>query len=57
MRFYRGIHRYYCGVDLHARSMYLCLADHQGTILLHQRIDCTPEAFLEAVGPTWTTWS
>ena len=31
--------------------MYLCLTDHQGTILLHKRIDCTPEDFLEAVGP------
>jgi hypothetical protein len=32
MRFYRGTHSYYCGVDLHARTMYLCLADHQGYI-------------------------
>ena len=32
MRFYRGNHRYYCGVDLHARTMYLCLTDHQGTV-------------------------
>lgn len=51
MRFYRGNHRYYCGVDLHARTMYLCLMDDQGTILLHERIDCTPEAFLQAIEP------
>ena len=51
MRFYRGSHRYYCGVDLHARTMYLCLTDHQGTILLHERVDCTPEDFLQAVRP------
>lgn len=51
MRFYRGSHRYYCGVDLHARTMYLCLTDHQGTILLHERVDCTPEDFLQAVLP------
>jgi hypothetical protein len=51
MRFYRGTHRHYRGVDLHARTMYLCLTDHQGTVLLHERIDCTPDAFLEAVKP------
>jgi len=51
MRFYRGTHRYYCGVDLHARTMYLCLTDHQGTVLLHERIDCTPDAFFRAVEP------
>jgi len=51
MRFYRGTHHHYCGVDLHARTMYLCLTDHRGTVLLHERIDCTPEAFLEAVEP------
>jgi len=24
MRFYTGQHQHYCGVDLHARTMYLC---------------------------------
>ena len=24
MRFYTNQHRYYCGIDLHARSMYVC---------------------------------
>ena len=51
MRFYRGCHRYYCGVDLHARTMYLCLTDHQGTVLLHKRVDCTSEDFLDAIAP------
>lgn len=51
MRFYRGIHRHYCGIDLHARTMYLCLSDQTGTILLHRSIACTPEDFLAAVEP------
>lgn len=51
MRFYRGQHRYYCGIDLHARTMYLCLLDGDGKVLLHRRIPCRPEAFLEAVEP------
>jgi|GEM_PF-6066912 len=25
MRFYKQSHRFYCGVDLHARTMYLCI--------------------------------
>ena len=27
MRFYDQSHQYYCGVDLHARSMYLHILD------------------------------
>jgi transposase len=51
MRFYRGTHAYYCGVDLHARTMYLRLSDQQGQILVDQNLRCEPAAFLEAVGP------
>jgi hypothetical protein len=40
MRFYRGSHRYYCGVDLHARTMYLSLIDHQATTLVDKNIRC-----------------
>ena len=28
MRFFTDRHQYYCGIDLHARSMYLCILDH-----------------------------
>ena len=51
MRFYRGQHGYYCGVDLHARTMYVCILDGQGQIVLHQRIPSRREAFIEAVEP------
>jgi transposase len=51
MRFYNQQHRFYCGVDLHARSMYLCILDHAGTIVLHQDIAAEPAAFLEAIAP------
>ena len=36
MRFYTNQHRYYCGIDLHARSMYVCILDPRGQILLHK---------------------
>ena len=51
MRFYTGQHRYYCGIDLHARTMYLCILDQQGKVVLHRNMRCDPERFLEAVAP------
>lgn len=52
MRFYTGQHRYYCGIDLHARTMYLCILEHEtGKILLHRNLRCEPDLFLHAVEP------
>ena len=34
MRFYTQQHKHYCGIDLHARSMYICLLDQAGTKLV-----------------------
>jgi hypothetical protein len=39
MRFYNQPHRFYCGVDLHARRMYLCILDHGGAIVLQTSDD------------------
>ncbi len=49
MRFYQQSsderpHRFYCGIDLHARSMYLCILDQAGTVLLHQNFAADPAA-------------
>ena len=49
MRFYNRPHRFYCGVDLHARTMYLCILDQAGAIVLHQEVPAEPSAFLEAI--------
>ena len=51
MRFYTQAHSFYCGIDLHARWMYLCILDTQGEILLHRNLRACPEAFLKAVEP------
>jgi len=51
MRFYTGQHRYYCGIDLHARTMYLCILDQEGEVVLHRNMRCDPELFVEAVAP------
>lgn len=51
MNVYTGIHSYYCGIDLHARSMYICILDSDGTIVFHKNRPCSPESFLRAIAP------
>jgi transposase len=51
MRFYTKQHKFYCGIDLHARSMYLCILNQEGEILLHRNMPAGPEPFLKAIAP------
>jgi len=51
MRFYTKQHLFYCGIDLHARTMYLCILDRDGEIVLHQNMKAAPEPFLKAIAP------
>ena len=51
MRFYTKQHPFYCGMDLHARSMYVCIVNHDGEILVHRNMKAAPEPFLKAVAP------
>ena len=51
MNVYTGIHSYYCGIDLHARTMYVCVLDNDGEKVYHKNIPCRPERFLQAIEP------
>ena len=51
MRYYTQSHGFYCGVDLHATTMYLCILDHAGQVVFHKDLPTNPEAFLEAIAP------
>ncbi len=51
MRFYTQQHQFYCGIDLHARTMYLCIVNREGEILVHRNMPAGPEPFLKAVAP------
>jgi len=51
MQFYTKTHNHYCGIDLHAKTMYLCILDREGQILLHQNMKSRPEDFLAAAQP------
>ena len=35
MRFYNRQHRHYCGIDLHVKTMYVCILDATGQVLGH----------------------
>ncbi len=51
MRFYTKQHKFYCGIDLHARKMYLCILDETGEVRLHRNIKTDREVFLKLIQP------
>ena len=53
MRFDNAQHPLYCGIDLHARSMYVCIMNHDGAILVHRNMQAGPDPFLQTMAPYW----
>ena len=52
MKYYSSTTEFNCGIDLHARQMYVCLMDRQGKKLLHTNIRNNDfEFFLKLVAP------
>jgi hypothetical protein len=51
MRVYKTQHSYYCGVDLHARSLFVNVLDDKGRTRLEQDLPASPNIFLDAVKP------
>ena len=51
MRFYTQPHKFYCGIDLHARTMYRCIVNHDGEIMAHKNLPTEPEPFLKLIEP------
>ena len=51
MRFYNTQHPYYCGVDLHARSMFTHILDQEGKTVFERDLPAGADAFLDAVQP------
>lgn len=49
MNFYTQQHKYYCGIDLHAKSMYLCILNQEGGIVLQRNIRTDPRVFLNTI--------
>ena len=51
MRYYTGQHRFYAGVDLHARTMYTHVLDAQGKTVFAKDLPTDPAVFLAALEP------
>ena len=51
MRFYTKQHPFYCGIDLHARTMYVCILSQDGEVMLHRNMKASPDALLKAIAP------
>src|SRR5215831_14441526 len=51
MRFYTKQHPFYCGIDLHARTMYVCILSQDGEVRLHRNMKASPDALLKAIAP------
>ena len=51
MEFYTQTHQYYCGIDLHARNLYVCILDQSGAIRVHKNIQANPQTLLKMIAP------
>jgi transposase len=51
MRFYTKSHRFYCGIDLHARLLAVCVVDQAGSVVLRRQIPDDKQLLLEVLAP------
>ncbi len=51
MRFYTKQHKFYCGIDLHTKKMYVCILRSTGDIMVHRNMNTDADAFLELIAP------
>jgi transposase len=51
MRFYTQQHPFYCRIDLHARTMYVCILNQDGAIVVHRNMPTSPDALLKTIAP------
>lgn len=51
MKFYTRQHDCYCGIDLHARSMHVCVLDQAGKTVVHRKIPTEPAPLLRLLKP------
>ena len=51
MNFYNHQHQHYCGIDLHARSLYVCILNQNGDVLLHKECSAKADRLLKLITP------
>jgi transposase len=51
MRFYTKQHQFYCGIDLHARLLAICIVDQAGSVVLKTQIAADKKLLLDTLAP------
>jgi len=51
MRFYSQQYRFYAAIDLHARTMHLCVLDAAGTVVCDRNLPCHFGTLLQVIAP------
>jgi hypothetical protein len=51
-RFDTQPHQFSGGIDLHARTMSLCILNQDGEIMLHHQMKTASDSFLKALAPS-----
>jgi transposase len=51
MRFYTKVPEPHCGMYLHTRTIYVCIVNQDGDILLHRNMVKIPESILKPIAP------
>ena len=51
MRFCQQQHPFYCGIDIHPKTMFVCIVNQASEILVHRNIKTQPDAFLRRIQP------
>ena len=51
MNLYNNMHPYYCGIDLHARLLYVCIIDQEGQVCVHKEISADPNKLVKLLEP------
>jgi len=51
MRFYTTQHRFYAGIDLHARTMRVCILSPEGDVVYDHNLPCDFPSLLKAIAP------
>jgi transposase len=51
MNFYNHQHKHYCGIDLHARSLYVCILNQEGKTIRHKECPADPDRLFKLIEP------
>lgn len=51
MEFVKTDHEFYCGIDLHAKSMYVCIQNKSGDVLFHRNLKNDFPLLLQTLQP------